>query len=164
MARVGTIGEVLSFEQRSENGVQWAEVKVDLGGENIVTADYYPPPGFEAWPLPGDFAFLADGPGSGNWICTGFRDPKLDPVVTAKGEVAFYSRSAPGVVASKVILKTDGSIDWNDGAVVLGADGVLTIDADAVAAGVSVSGHTHGYIDSVGDPPVTTPSETDPPS
>lgn len=138
-----TIGTVLDFEQRSEAGIQWAEVKVDLGGEDPVTAIYYPPAGFDEWPLPGDSALLVDGPGSGLWYCVGFRDPKLPPPASGEGETVFYSRSAPGVIAAKLTLKTDGSVDLNDGAAVLGADGVLTVAADVVGGGKSLKTHIH---------------------
>ena len=102
---MGRNGVVLSFEQRNENGVRYGEAKVDLGGGNVITATYCAPAGVDSWPLPGDVAALENSAGSGAWQATGFLDTKITPLVANSGEVAFYSRSAPGVIAASVLMK-----------------------------------------------------------
>jgi hypothetical protein len=160
---VARIAEVLSFRRVVDENGNAAEVQCDLGGGDIVTAEVFLPPGSDEQPLPGDFAFLVEGPGTGNWVATGFIDPLLAGTA-GPGERVLFSRSAPGVIASKIHLKADGTIDINDGAVVLGIDGTLTVTNDVVGGGKSLKTHVHGYIDNTGDPPVPTPSQTDPPS
>lgn len=141
---MGRIGEVLSFRRIDDDRGNVAEVTVDIGDPtNPVTAEVYLPPGSDEHPLPGDQAFLIEGPGTGNWVAVGFADTKLAGLAAA-GERIIYSRSAPGVIAAKIHLKADGSIDINDGAAVLGADGILTVPNDVVGGGISLATHTHG--------------------
>jgi|SRR6478609_5935884 len=134
---------VLEYVQTTtEDGAHVGEAKCDLGGEQLVTARYYSPPGYDTHPLPGDTALLVPAGGKGNWAAVGFLDPGIAPE-TEPGEVLFYSRSAPGTIAAKLLLKADGSIVLNDGAAVLGADGVLTVPEDVVGGGKSLKTHTH---------------------
>lgn len=146
---MGRIGLVLGFERRGRS----SEVKVDLGGNNVVTATYYGPPGDDAYPLKGDYAFLTPAPGTGKWVAEGFADPKIAGEA-GEGERIVYSRSAPGVIAAKIHLKRDGSVVINDKAIISPSGDDITVD------GISLKSHKHGYIDSQGDPPVPVPSDT----
>lgn len=134
MARTGT---VLSFEKVTDGGVKFAEVKVDLGGGDVVTAVYMPPLGESDWPFPGDDAALVQAPGAGNWMCVGFNDPTLEQPTSAAGEKVIYSRSAPGVIAVKLVMKTNGDAVWND-TLTIKPDGTIETDG-AVTANLEVT-------------------------
>jgi hypothetical protein len=139
---VGRIGEVLSFRRFEDERGHMTEVQVDLGGGDTVTAEVFLGPGNDEQPLPGDWAFLLEGPGTGEWIAVGFADTQLTGTA-GPGERIIFSRSAPGVMAAKIHLKADGSIDINDGKAVLGVDGILTVPEDVVGGGKSLKIHTH---------------------
>lgn len=141
---MGRSGIVLSFSKVVVEGINFGEVKVDIGGAAPITAMCFFPPGTSDWPLPGDTAALVQGPRSGEWVAVGFQDPNLAPPVTAPGERAIYSRSAPGVIAAKILLKADGSVDINDGQFVF-ANGTATAQTDFVSGTKSGATHTHGY-------------------
>ena len=139
---MGRNGVVLSFEQRNENGVRYGEAKVDLGGGNVITATYFPPAGFDSWPLPGDVAALENSSGTGAWQATGFLDTKITPLVANSGEVVFYSRSAPGVIAASVLMKADGSVVIN-GKVTISPDGTIVVnDSVTISSSGSVTANT----------------------
>lgn len=149
---MGRTAVVLGFEKRNENGVRFATVKCDFGGGETVTAEYYPPPGLFCEPLDGDTVLLEQGRGTGEWFATGFIDPSLEPLTSERGESVVYSRSAPGVVAAKILLLTDGSIVIND-EVTISASGAITTtddistDGEVSADGHKLSDHDHGYLD-----------------
>lgn len=140
---MGRIGKVLSFRRVADERGHVDEVSVDIGSASPVTAEVFLPVGIDEQPLEGDDAFLVEGPGSGEWIAVGFRDTKLAGTA-GPGELVRFSRSAPGTIAAKIHLKSDGSIDINDGVAVLGADGTLTVPEDVVGGGKSLATHTHG--------------------
>ena len=130
--------------------MRFSEVKVDLGGNNVVTAVYYPDLCEDAFPFEGDYAFVESSAGRGNWVATGFLDPKLAPLAQNAGERVVFSRSAQGVVAAKLHLKTDGTIVVNDGAVVIGADGSITTEGSITAQGdVTANGEVTAKADTV---------------
>lgn len=155
---MSTIAEVLEFTRSVDsNGFNVSEAKCDLGGGNIVTAVHYSPPGDDAHPLAGDFAILVEGGGQGNWIAVGFIDPQLAPSA-GPGEKIVYSRSAPGVIASKIHLKADGSVVIND-AVTITSSGAVQANGEvtAMAAAVPVSLSTHQHPTGVGPSGPPTP-------
>lgn len=164
---MGRIGVVLSFEQRTIAGVSFGEVKVDFGGDDSTTCPYYPPTGSDSYPLAGDLAFCAEAPGGGGYVVTGTLDPALG-VLSAEGEAVMYSRSASGELAAIVRLKADGTVDLNDGALVLKPDGTLENGGDVKAGSVSLQNHTHGYVNDIftvpDGPSVPTDSTTEKPS
>jgi hypothetical protein len=143
---VGRIGEVLTFRRIEDERGNVAEVTVDIGDpNNPVTAEVYLPPGSDEHPLPGDEAFLIEGPGTGNWIAVGFADTKLAGTAEP-GERIIFSRSAPGVIAAKIHLKADGSVVVN-GTVTISPSGAVSADGEVTAmasgSGVTLSQHIH---------------------
>ena len=152
---MGRIGVVLGFEQRTIAGVKFGEVKVDFGASDVATCLFYPQPGFDTWPIAGDFAFCSDAPGGGGYVVSGIVDPKLGSLPSAAGESVVYSRRGPGDIAAIMRLRADGSIDINDGAVTIAADGAVSIaaslsvagdvaaDGDVTAGTLSLTSHTH---------------------
>lgn len=139
---MGRIGVVLSFTRVSNPF--GSEVKVDIGGGDIVTADVFLPPGCDDHPLPGDYALLVPGPGTGSYYAIGFSDPTLQ-LDAAAGESVRYSRSAPGVIGTALRLRANGTaaIELASGTIELSAAGGITAPADVVGAGKSLSMHTH---------------------
>lgn len=157
---MGRIGEVLSFRRVSDENGNAAEVQVDLGGGDIVTAEVFLGPGDDEHPLAGDSAFLVEGPGTGGYVAVGFLDPKL-PGTAGPGERIWFSRSGPGSMAAKIHAKSDGSVVIND-TVTIAPDGSIsatsletsgdidaggTVSAPEVAAGgVGMAAHVHPVI------------------
>jgi hypothetical protein len=144
---VARVAKVISYTRDTDERGNVAEVKCDLGG-NTVTAEHYAPPGDDAYPLPGDFVLLVPGDGTGNWLAQGFMDPQLAGEAAA-GERIIYSRSAPGVMAAKLHLKADGTVEISNaaGLKVTIAAGAIEADAEITAknlvpaAKVTVSQH-----------------------
>lgn len=163
---MGRIGLLLSFARRVTEGVNVSDCKVDFGDGDTALAEYYAPPGYDPHPLPGDFVFCVPGPGGGRYYALGFVDPKIAGE-SAAGETLIYSRTAPGVIAAKLLLKANGSAVMTLGG--LAAKVVeFTADGDVIADGISLKTHTHPYTNDIftapDGPSVPTPSETDPPS
>jgi len=99
---MGRVGEVVEVETDGD-------VRVDLGGEDLVTADGFAGAGDDAPPLPGDAAALVDGVSSGGYQVAGYDDET--PKAAAGGERRMYARDPAGVVTSEIHLKGDGSIE-----------------------------------------------------
>ncbi len=82
-------------------------------------------------------------------MCVGFNDPKLAQPVSAPGERVIYSRSAPGVLAGKIVLKVNGDIVINDNITLkrltgaIEANGEVTAMNAVPAVAVSLSTHLH---------------------
>src|SRR5690606_15620971 len=91
-------------------GANVREVKADLGGGDVVTADLMLPPGDDAEPLPGDFVELVGGSGTGSAVAVGFFDPKNEGTA-GSGERRIYARDADGAPVAAVWCKADGSIE-----------------------------------------------------
>jgi hypothetical protein len=97
------IGKVLSTE-RTDSGV---DVKVDMGGGDIVTAEHFAPPGEDSLPMVGDDALVEEADGAGARTVVGYDDPENEGVA-AEGERRIYSRQADGTPAVEYWLKANG--------------------------------------------------------
>ncbi len=100
----GSVGHVESFDRTT------AETKVDPGGQTLVTAQHYTPPGVDASPLPGDFVALQPCAGTGRVQELGVCDPIAANRKAANGEHRIYGRNAQGVAICEVHCKADGSV------------------------------------------------------
>lgn len=110
MARIGEILEVI--RTTSDAGAEQTDVKIDLGGGNVVTAILYQNPGEDSHPLAGEFALCVESVGRGGWAMIAAMDPRLVATAMA-GERIVASRTALGALAAKVHLKADGTTEIN---------------------------------------------------
>jgi hypothetical protein len=116
----------------------------NAGGEYRITSDTVTPPGIDAAPLPGDFAALSDGPGTGDAIAVGTQDGHIAPEAQP-GEIKLYARAQDGetfVEVGAVYLAADGSITTRNekGSATLGADGSHTIENEKGSATLGADG------------------------
>jgi hypothetical protein len=150
---MGILGDVVEFSRSVTDGQQTPECKVDLGGGDAVTAGHFSAPGDDSPPLPSDVACLSDGTGTGAADIVGYQDP-FTPPVAGPGEKRIYSRSAVGVVAVEVWLRTDGSLVLknNLGSIELASSGDVTITTPSGIYGFAT--HTHPTPTGVSGPPV----------
>lgn len=103
---MGRVAEVKQVES-VEGG--W-EVTCDLGGDNVVTAEFFQSPGEDAPPIVGDSVWVGHGPGRGRWIAVGAADLLNDPEASP-GDRRVYARNAETGIATAVVwLKADGTI------------------------------------------------------
>ena len=119
---MGRIAEVRSYDSEEST------VKVDMGGDDLVSADHFQPAGVDAVPLPGDSAAVEESTGAGNAKAAGYSDPTAR--VATAGEIRIYSRNSEGEVVATVHIRSGGAIEITSGQ---GADIVLngvTIDND----------------------------------
>ncbi len=141
MARIGEILEVIRTE--TDQGTPSTDLKVDLGGGNIVTATLYQPPGDDSLPLVGDYAILVDAGGRGVWVATAFMDPSLVPVA-GPGERVLSARTALGELAASLHLKADGTSEFNGTAWVamaeLVADEFTRVNNDITSLKTAIGG------------------------
>ncbi len=110
------------------------DVVVDPNGEPITTS-HYAPPGVDAVPLPGDFASLSEGSGSGAENAVGYADVG-NAGTAAAGEIRLYARNAAGTLKVELWLKGNGSlvIDNGSGSVELEAGGDVVINGVRITA------------------------------
>lgn len=122
---MGRIARVLSFERVTRNGAKVTDVKVDPGGGAIITAEHFATPGDDSHPLPGDYVFIEDAPGSGRASVIGYLDP-LNTPKAQPGDKRIYARDADtGAVVVEVWLQNDGTgtLSNDNGSAVLLPDG-----------------------------------------
>lgn len=176
------IGQVLSSERVTRDGESFLEVKVDLGGDNIMTAQDYSTSDFR--PLPGDYASISpeETTYSNKGVAVGYLDA-VNVGLSLPGESRAYARNAANEIVATIALKTTGEVQiTNDAATVeftpegimrltnsgggefvIGADGTITINGvtfpagtpDVIAGAVSLTKHVH--------PVTAAPGTTDPP-
>jgi hypothetical protein len=160
-------GDILAVERKTEDGVTLTEVRVDMGGGDVVTADHVSDPGDDSHPIPGiDGATVADSPGKGNKQTSGYIDP-INAPQTAPGEKRIYGRDpTSGLAVNEFWLKADGSIEitsLNGAAITVTSTGPVIVDSPDVRLGLGgrrialvgdiVQGTVHG---SNGSGPIVT--------
>ncbi|MDZ7922708.1 MAG: hypothetical protein U5M23_01325 [Marinagarivorans sp.] len=147
---MGFIAKVLSAIQR--------EVKLDAGGDGILTAQQFATAGDDSRPLANDYAHAVQIRRTGRFSVLGFYDPKNAPRAAA-GERIIYSRKAgDGSIAAEVWLKNDNSIILKNGGgsitltasgavningVIISSAGAVTVPSSIKVAGKELAGHTH---------------------
>jgi hypothetical protein len=140
---MGFVATVIAFERTEVEGVQTPECSVNRDGDETATGHHFSSPGDDAPPLPGDLAMLADDSGAGEAQPVGYQDPST-PGRAAPGEKRIYARSAAGVVACEIWLKSDGSlvVESASGATVeLGTDGAVRLANGAGELAIDAAGN-----------------------
>jgi hypothetical protein len=165
---MGRIAQLLSWALNRNGDDRPPEAKGDPGGLATFTAEDFQPSGVDAQPLEGDYFATHEGPATGDEIVSGYLDT-LTARKAGPGEYRVYARSGPGEVSAEIILRASGEIEISSiksgskitlNGVTIDQDGNISTPGDVEGAGVSLSTHTHGYIDSVGSAATPTPSET----
>jgi hypothetical protein len=103
------IVEVVAFERVTDEGASAADVKVDLGGGEIRSAQHFGDSGDDSQPLPGDYATAEQTQGQGRVAISGYTDPH-NAGQAGGGEKRIYSRNPQGVPVAHIWAKGDGSI------------------------------------------------------
>jgi hypothetical protein len=132
-------GDILAVERKVVDDITITEVRVDMGGGDIVEAEHVSDPGDDSHPIPGrDVATVTDSPGAGNKQTSGYFDP-LNPPQTAPGEKRIYGRdSETGLVVNEFWLKNTGEIAitiLNGAALTITSDGPVVVDSPDVRVG-----------------------------
>lgn len=109
-------------------------IRADLGGGDIITADYYASSGHDALPREGDYVLVTEGAGAGEYSVAGFDDGSSK--VSKPGENRLYSRDADGVIKASAHLFEDGQI------VVRNEAASITISPEGAISIVPKSGQT----------------------
>lgn len=132
---MGLIGNILSYIRRTKaNGVKFSEVKIDVGGGDIKTAQDFQSAGNDSFPLTTDKAIAIEIPRTGGVAVIGYLDP-LDNKSAVAGESRMYARDpGTGLVISQVYLKSDGSIVSSN------ANGSLELKANGSINGINSNG------------------------
>jgi len=126
---MGRIVIVENFARVLRDGNRISDVIVDSGGGESVTAEHYSAAGDDAHPLTTDYAVTVRTQRTGGNAVVGYADVLNTPKALV-GDKRIYSRDSNGVSIADVWLKADGSISLvnANGSIVLGADGVVTIN------------------------------------
>ena len=106
---MGLIAFLKSFTRTEQNGAKVSDVKIDIGGGDIATAEHFSTPGDDSAPLPGDYTISVNIERAGGRVIVGYLDPKNDQKA-GLGEKRIYSRKADGSNAVDLWLKADGSV------------------------------------------------------
>jgi hypothetical protein len=111
MSDSARIGIVTAIEHITDiaTGERQTLIRCDLGGGEIVSAEYYQDAGDDSLPEPGDFVALSSSVASGTWHVTGTLDPK-NQGIAEPGEKRIYSRDGEGTLVAHVYLRGDGVI------------------------------------------------------
>jgi hypothetical protein len=129
----GVIGKVLSFERVTRNEANLSDVKIDVGGGEILTAEYAHGPGDDDHPLPDDYVLAVQVPGSGRLVVAAFVEPDAQQTAQA-GERRMYARDANRAEIVQFYLKNDGT------AVMSNANGTFELRPDGSYKGNNASG------------------------
>lgn len=105
----GVIAKLLAFARAPRNGAKQSDVKMDLGGGDVVTATHAQGSGDDAYPLPGDYPVGVRVDRSGGVFVVGFVEPDAAQLAQA-GERRLYSRSGQRAEVAQVWLKNDGTV------------------------------------------------------
>lgn len=99
--------------------------KIDLGGNELITADYLQPAGEDSQPLIEDKVIAVSLPGSGRGAIVGVNDSFNDKVAEP-GERRLYSRDPEtGKIKATIHLKNTGDID------IFNENGLISLLADS---------------------------------
>lgn len=172
---MGRLAKVLSFVRFTRGDAKGSEATVDPGGGANVVAGHFTALGDDSHPLPGDYAVLVDGPGTGVEVVVAYADP-INAAISTPGDKIIYARNAAsGVISCRMWLKASGDIliQTASGAISITAAGVInangvTVDgsgnmtttgtitaAEVIAGGKSLAVHVHSGV-------TTGPSPTGP--
>ena len=105
------------------------DVEVDLGGNELATAEAFAPTGEDSVPLVGDLAYVAGRSGQGRGVLLGHIDPDNEQLAE-EGERRMYSRSSDRRRVAQVWVKNTGevTVENDNGYFTLRPDG--TVDAN----------------------------------
>ena len=177
---MGLIVKILSFFRITKpNGVKLSEIKGDVGGGDIRTAEHYGPAGDDSVPLLTDKAIGVEIPRSGGIAIVGYLDPLNDGVAQA-GEKRIYARElSSGDIVCNIYLKANGSIiganDNGSFELKTGGDfiingltidnsgnisgtGTISMGGDITSGVISLPGHKHPILSGSSSPGPTGPS------
>jgi hypothetical protein len=140
---MGMIGELVEWLRTEDDDAKIAEGRFDLGGGDMVTCVDYQPSGYDAHPVPGDFAFLVPASESGSYVIVGWVDPNNEGFAKP-GEVRLYARDSDGVVVGELHVTADGEVpDGIAAELIARAD---RVDAELAKVKAQLEGHEHKYI------------------
>lgn len=131
---MGRIGEVVEYRIVTIDGDEAAEITVDLGAGDVVTALDCNPVGLNARPRVGDMAIVTELDEAGEYALVGVVDVAR-ATGSAEGEVYLYSRDATGALASLVHIKANGDV------LVANSNGHIRLDVDGAAQASNSSGN-----------------------
>lgn len=119
---------------REDSNAKITDVKVDHGGNNIITGEHYSNPGDDSYPMLTDYAIAVETLRTGSVAIVGYADIKNTPK-TALGEKRIYSRDANGDSIGEVWIKADGEI------LISNSNGSFVVKADGSISGSNSSGN-----------------------
>lgn len=96
--------------ERVEDDEKITLVKIDLGGNNVISPEFYTSPGVDSAPMDGDYVATSSAPGNSGQSAVGTIDP-INGGVAGKGEVRLYARDEDGNTIIALYLKSDGTIE-----------------------------------------------------
>ncbi len=132
---MGRVGTILDIEQKSSEGVNTTNVKLDIGGGENITAPQAAPAGIDCTPLETDTAVTSTSPGDSGQNVVGY----IDPDNASKGDgVYLYARTPDGSPVADIWLKSDGSV------VVTTSGASIEV---AAAGGITMSNTAGGTVD-----------------
>lgn len=174
---MGRIAKILSFLRVNKNGINYSDVKVDMGGGYNITVKHLSNPGDDSYPLNSDYVLLVSTRGEGKHVAIAYADT-VNTSKANEGDKRIYSRDSAGAMAAEVWLKNDGeillsngdgyiklipggNIDLNgviidsSGKITSSADIITTADVKAGPTAIDVVTHTHIGSPSAAVGPVT---------
>ncbi len=117
------IGKLLSFTRVERNGAKLSDVKLDIGGGEVLTGEHAHPSGEDAHPLPGDCPVAVEVAQTGRVVVVAY----VETDATEKagpGDKRIYARGEDRLETVELWLKADGS------ATLANANGFFTLFAD----------------------------------
>ncbi len=117
------IGKLLSFTRVERNGAKLSDVKLDIGGGEVLTGEHAHPSGEDAVPLPDDYPIAVPLAQTGRIAIVAY----VETDATEKagpGDKRIYARGADRVETVELWLKADGT------ATLANANGFFTLFAD----------------------------------
>lgn len=109
---MGRIGFSLDVENATDDEENIYEIKVDVGGGEILLVPYVSTSGFDTPPLDGDYVAMIDNLGDDTATAVSTADPLYEPQAE-KGELRLYGRDNEGAEVNYFWFKQDGIVELN---------------------------------------------------
>lgn len=125
---MGRVGNILEINDVVDGDDKLVELKIDIGGGEIITVPLYSTAGIDSKPCIDDYVVCAETVGDSGQSAVGFLD-RQNVSKSKDGEIRLAARAFSGQEVSEIHTKDDGSISLNNYVASIDLDPEGTIEA-----------------------------------
>lgn len=125
---MGRVGNIQSITDVVDGDDKLVELKIDIGGGEIITVPLYSAAGIDSKPCLDDYVVCAETVGYSGQSAVGFLD-RQNVSGAKEGEIRIVGRGESGPEVSEIYLKNDGGMSLNNHVASIDLDSEGTIEA-----------------------------------